>query len=396
MQALCRFQEISHFVRDDISLDYCDVTNIVLKNYIWRFREIIHVLKLFRPKQRSILGIDITSSSVKILQISNTGDQLCLEAYGRDYLPSDAIDGNVIKDVHAVSSCINKIIHKSHLTCTQVALAVPDSLVISKVVQMNDGLNEQEMEELVILEADKYIPYPIDEINIDFQILGHSSKNAAMLDVIVVASRAENVNNRVEAVTRAGLEVKIVDVESYAVERAAQLLAPALPAGGQDKVIAIVDIGAKYTHLFILHGMQLIFSREEAYGGIQLIDAIADRYKITTEQAIEGLEHSSLPEDYEKEVLEPFKQMILLQIKRTLQFFYSSSQHGYVDHIILAGGLARQPGLVALIQEQLGTTATIANPFSSMTIGKMVNLETINRDAPALLVACGLALRHIE
>lgn len=359
-------------------------------------RENKRVLKLFRPKQRSILGIDITSSTVKILQISGTGDQLCLEAYGRESLPSNALDGNVIKDVNAVSLCIKKIIDKSHITCKKVALAVPDSLVISKIVQMNEGLSEQELEELVVLEADKYIPYPIDEINIDFQVLGYSPKNPSMVDVLVVASRAENVSNRVEAATRAGLEVKIVDVESYAVERAAQLLTYALPAGGQDKIVAIVDIGAKYTHLFILHGMKLIFSREEVYGGIQLVEAIVEHYKMPIEQAVDVLEHDLLPEDYVKEVLEPFKQMVLLQIKRTLQFFYSSSQHGYVDHIILAGGLARQPGLVALIQEQLGTTATVANPFSSMSIGKMVNIEVINRDAPALLVACGLALRHIE
>lgn len=354
------------------------------------------MLKLFRPKQRSILGIDITSSAVKILEISGSGHQLCLENYGREPLPSNALEGNVIKDINSVANCIKKLIHKAHITCKQAALAVPDSLVISKVIQMNDGLSEQEMEELVVIEADKYIPYPIDEINIDFQILGHSTKNAAMLDVLVVASRAENVNDRVDAVTRAGLDVKVVDVESYAVERTVQLLANELPASGEDKIIAIVDIGAKYTHLFVLSGMRLIFSREENYGGMQLIDAIAEHYNMTSEQALIAKNQGTLPQDYEVQVLEPFKQMILLQIKRTLQFFYSSSQHGYVDHIILAGGLAKQPGLVSLIQDQLGVTTTIANPFSTMTLAKTVNMDEINNDAPALMVACGLALCHIE
>lgn len=354
------------------------------------------VLKLFKPKHRSILGIDISSSSVKILEISGSGDELCVEGYGRQLLPVNALDGNVIKDVEAVANCIKKLIGASKLNCKQVALAVPDSAVISKIVQINDGLNDSEMEELVVIEADKYIPYPIDEINLDFEILGHSAKNSAMLDVLIVASRAENVNSRVEAVTRAGLEAKIVDVESYAVERAAQQLSQELPAGGQDKIVAIIDIGANYTHLFVLHRMRLIFSREEKFGGMQLIEAIAEHYNMSADQALIANEEGKLPPGYETEVLEPFKDMVLLQIKRTLQFFYSTSQHGFVDHILLAGGLARQPGLAALIQEQLGVSTTVANPLSHMSFGKMVNLEAINNDAPALLAACGLALRHIE
>ena len=354
------------------------------------------MLELFKPKQHSILGIDISSSSVKILEISGSGDTLCVEGYGREVLPANALEENVIKDIEAVANCIKKLCYRARLSCKQVALAVPDSAVISKIVQINDGLSDQEMEELVIIEADKYIPYPIDEINLDFEILGHSAKNSAMLDVLIVASRAENVNSRVEAVTLAGLVPKIVDVESYAVERAAQQLAKDLPSDGQDKIVAIIDIGAKFSHLFVLHGMKLIFSREEKFGGMQLNDAIAEYYKMSPEQAFEARVNGTLPEDYDSKVLAPFKEMLLLQIKRTLQFFYSTSQHGFVDHILLAGGLAGQTGLHTLIQEQLGVMTTVANPLSRMSFNKMVNLESINNDAPSLMVACGLALRNIE
>lgn len=354
------------------------------------------MLKLFKSKHRSILGIDISSSAVKVLEISGAEDNLIIEGYGREPLPPNALDGNVIKDIGAVAQCIKKVLDKAKLTCKQVAVAVPDSAVISKIVQINDGLSNAEMEELVVIEADKYIPYPIDEINLDFEILGHSAKNASLLDVLIVASRAENVSTRVEVITHAGLEPKIVDVESYAVERAAQLLAKELPANGQDKIVAVIDIGAHYTHLFVLNGMHLIFSREEKFGGMQLIDAIAEHYKMPIAQAILAKEANDLPEDYESKVLEPFKAMVLLQIKRTLQFFYSTSQHSFVDHILLAGGVARQPGLVELIHEQLGVPTTIANPLSTMAHGKKVNMDMINNDAPALMVACGLALRHIE
>lgn len=354
------------------------------------------MLKLFKPKPRSILGIDISSSSIKILEISGSEDTLCVEGYGSGVLPPNSLDGNVIKDIDAVAACIKNVIEKAKLSCKRVALAVPDSAVISKIVQINDGLSDQEMEELIVIEADKYIPYPIDEINLDFEIQGHSSKNATMLDILIVASRAENVNSRTEVATKAGLEPQVVDVESYAVERAAQLLAKELPSGGQDKVIAIIDIGANFSHLFVLSGMKIVFSREEKFGGMQLVEAIAEHYEMTIEQAAKASkDKSTLPEDYEAAVLEPFKEMILLQIKRTLQFFYSTSQHGYVDHILLAGGVARQPGLAALIQEQLAVTTAVANPLASMSMGPKVNLEAINNDAPALMVACGLALRNI-
>ncbi|TAL59094.1 MAG: pilus assembly protein PilM [Legionella sp.] len=353
------------------------------------------MLKLLKPKHRSILGVDISSASVKILEISGNENQLSVEAYGREFLPANALDGNVIKDMDAVASTIKKICDRVRFTTKQVALAVPDSAVISKIIQINEGINDDDMEELVVIEADKFIPYPIDEINLDFEVLGHSLKNAALLDVLIVASRAENVNTRVEAVVQSGLDPQIVDVESYAVERAAQQLAKDLPAL-DNKIVAIIDIGANFTHLFVLHGMRLVFSREEKFGGSLLIESIAEHYKMTFEEATTAMQQGGLPDDYETEVLEPFKDMVLLQIKRTLQFFYSSSQHGFVDHILLAGGLARQLGLASLIQEQLGAATTVANPFASMILGKNVNLDDINRDAPSLLVACGLALRNIE
>lgn len=354
------------------------------------------MLKLFKPKQHSILGIDITSSAVKLLEISAHGDELCVEGYGRELLPANALDGNVIKDIDAVSDCIKKLCDRAQVSTKMVALAVPDSAVISKVVQINDGLNDHEMEELVVIEADKFIPYPIDEINLDFEVLGHAVKNSAMLDVLIVASRAENVSNRIDAITRAGLEPRVVDVESYAVERAAQLLAKDLPAGGEDKIIAIIDVGANYTHLFVLHGMRLVFSREEKFGGKQLIEAIAEHYNMSVEDAFKAREQNTLPPEYEAEVLGPYKELVLLQIKRTLQFFYSSSHHGFVDHIVLAGGLARLPNLTNLIQEQLEVTTTVANPFHQMKLGKKINPELFNNEAPALLVVCGLALRNLE
>ena len=351
------------------------------------------MLKLFKPKHRSILGIDISSTSVKILEISSVGDQYCVEGYGSMLLPENAMEGGLIKDIAGVAASIKKLLINSHLHCKQVALAVPDSSAISKTIQVNDGLTDEEIEEMVVMEADKHFPYPIDEINLDFEVLGPSLKNSAMQDVLIVASRAENVSNRIEAVTLAGLEATVVDVESYAVERAAQLLAAELPAAGVNKIIAIIDIGAVYTHFFVLHGLKTIFSREEEFGGKQLIDAIRQRYGMTIEEVTRAMAQERLPEDYDLEVLQPFKELILLQVKRALQFFFSTSHHTYVDYILLAGGVAKEPGIAQLLQDHINIPTGIANPFIHMSLAKTVSREQLTDESPGLLVACGLALR---
>ncbi len=352
--------------------------------------------KLFGSNYSSILGIDISSTSVKILEVSSSGEEYCVEGYGSTRLPENAMEGNTIKDVDAVANSIKAAIAKAGFSSKSVALAVPDSLAISKIIQVNDGLSQQEIEEVVMTEADKYIPYPIDEINIDFHVIGPSAKNGAMLDVLIVASRAENVSSRLEVMARAGLDAKIVDVESYVVERAAQLLKQELPAGGDKKNIAIIDIGAMYTHLFVLHGMKIIFSREEEFGGKQLVDTVAQTYSMQRSEAIAAIEQETLPPDYAERVLQPFNELILLQVKRALQFFFSTSQHTFVDHILLAGGVAIQAALAPLLQEQVHIPTTIANPFLHMKVSQKVNGEQLRHDAPMLMVACGLALRRIE
>ena len=355
-----------------------------------------HVLNLFKSKHNSVLGVDVSSTAVKVLELSKNGEQYSVEAYGRAALPANAMVNNVIKDMDAVALCIKKILSDCEMTCKFAACAVPESSAISKIIQINDGLTEQEVEELVVIEADKYIPYPIDEINVDFNVIGPSSKNSAMVDVLIVASRSENVSNRVEVMARAGLIAKVVDVESYAVERACQLLKMDLPSGGDKKNIAIIDIGATFTHLYILHGMKLIFSREEEFGGKQLIDAMVAHYGMSQEEALLAIEKGTIPEDYASNVLHSFMELLLLQVKRALQFFFSTSQHTFVDHIILAGGVAKVPNIAQLIREHINIPTSVANPFAQMSVAKKVNRDIITSDAPMLMVACGLALRQIE
>lgn len=354
------------------------------------------MLKLFKPEYRSILGIDISSTSVRIIEMSGRDDNCCIEGYGTDILPANAVEGHTIKDVDAVAQTIRQLILKAGLNSNFATLAVPDSAVISKILQVNDDLNESEIEEFIIMEADKYIPYPIEEINLDFEVIGPSSKNATMLDVLIVASRTENVSSRVDAATKAGLQAKIVDVESFAIERAIQLLAPDLPAQGQGKVIAVIDVRDEFANLFVLHNMKIIYTHEDEFGGKQLVDEIAQHYGITRAQALQMTADNTTPPDYNERVLQPFIETLLLHIKRSLQFFFSTGHHGFVDHILLAGNVARLPNLANLVQERSKIPTTIANPASHLKLADRLDSDKTINDATSLLIACGLALRYVE
>ncbi|WP_133129778.1 type IV pilus assembly protein PilM [Legionella yabuuchiae] len=354
------------------------------------------MFKLLSPRQRTILGVDISSTSVKIVEISSSGSKYSLDGYGFVKLPEQAMEGAIVKNVDSVSDAIRSLLAQARLSSRKAAVAVPDSLAISRTIQVHQGLTEDEIEELVVIEADKYIPYPIDEINIDFNIIGPSVKNTAMQDVLIVASRSENVSKRVETITRAGLEAVIVDVESYAVERVAHLLASDLPAEEENKVIAIIDIGAVFTHFFVLSGKKIIFAREEEFGGERLIQSIMETYGMGREEAEKALEEGTLPEDYQNEILQPFIELILLQIKRGLQVFFSSTHYTLVDYILLAGGVAKLPDLARVLQEHINIPTQIANPFKHMDVTKKVNPDQLYKDSPTYLVACGLALRASE
>lgn len=316
---------------------------------------------MVQPKRNSIIGLDITSTAIIMLALSESDGVLCVELYGREFLSSNALEA-----IDAVPYTIKQLVHQLQPNCKQVALALPDAAIISKIIQINAYLSDTEIEEFVYLEADKYIPYPISEIYLDFAIMGPSTNNPSLVDVLIVASRAEQVMEQVALVNKAGLQVQSVDVASYAVARATQQLSPDLPAGMLDKTIAVIELNAQCIHLFVLQNLELIYSRETQLASTQL------------------------PTD-----LDTLKEYLALQIKHTLHFFYSVNQGPKVMHSLLAGGLAQVPGLVLMVQKHIGITTTIANPFSRMVLGEGVDGNALYRDAPELMVACGLALRNI-
>jgi type IV pilus assembly protein PilM len=251
------------------------------------------------------------------------------------------------------------------------------------------------METQLTLEADQYIPYPLEEVAIDFEIQGPSPERDNQVEVLLAACRRETIESRVEAIEGSELTPKIMDVEAYAMERAFSLIQRQLNLE-EDSTVAIVDIGATMTTLSVLHNGHTIYTREQLFGGKQLTDEVMRRYGLPLEEAGLAKKQGGLPDDYEPEVLEPFKEAVVQQVARSLQFFFSSSQYNDVDHIILAGGVSSMEGLEHLVQEKLGTPTSVANPFAQMSISSKVNAVALSSDAPAMMIACGLALRSFD
>lgn len=353
------------------------------------------MLGLFKKKSNMLLGIDISSTSVKLIELSRSGGRYKVEAYAVEPLPPNAVVEKNIAELEVVGQVITKLIAKSRTTLKQAAVAVSGSAVITKQIQMESGLSEDELETQLKIEADQYIPYPIEEVAIDFEVLGPSGV-AGRDNVLLAACRKENVEIREAALALAGLTAKVVEVEAYALERSYQLVSSQLAGGRENLTVAVVDIGATMTTLSVMRNGVTIYTREQVFGGKQLTDEIQRRYGLSVEEAGLAKKQGGLPDDYELEVLEPFKEGVVQQISRSLQFFFAAGQYTEVDYILLAGGTSSIPNLDRLVQQKLGTPTLVANPFANMSLSNKVNAGALASDAPSLMIACGLAMRSFD
>jgi type IV pilus assembly protein PilM len=350
---------------------------------------------LLKKKNKTLLGVDISSTSVKILELSRNNGRYQVESYASEPLPANAVVEQSIGDEEAVGLVIKKTLGKVKASSKRAAIAVAGSAVITKNIEMNEGLTDDEMDYQIRIEADQYIPYPLEEVALDWQIQG-PSELPGNVDVLLAACRLENVELRKDALEIGGLETGIVDIEAFCTERCYELVRTQLADDEDIDTVAIIDIGATMTTLSVLNQGKTIYTREQLFGGKQLTEEVMRRYGLSEEEALRAKLDGGLPDDYESEVLDPFRDSVVQQVSRSLQFFYSSSQYNDVDYIILAGGTSSIIGLDQLTQEKLGISAIVANPFVNMTLSQKVNASLLNNDAPSLMIACGLAMRSFD
>ncbi|MDA8382321.1 MAG: pilus assembly protein PilM [Betaproteobacteria bacterium] len=350
-----------------------------------------------KVKSPALIGVDISSSAVKMVELADTGKaHYRVERYAIEPLPKESVvDGNIINLENVGETVARAWKHLGSRT-KLAALALPSASVITKKIIAPKNLSEHELESQVESEANQYIPFDLDEVNLDFQVLGPAANSAEEVEVLIAASRKEKVEDRLAAIQEAGLKAAVMDVESFATQTAYELLARQLPGNGRNQTVALVDIGASTMHINVVHDHQSVYLREQSFGGNQLTLEIQRRYSLSAEEAELGKRNGGLPENYEPDVLQPFMDTLALEVARALQFFFSSTQYNRVDHILLAGGTAGIAGLDETVGARTRVPTLMANPFADMAIGPHVNARKLRVDAPALVIACGLALRRFD
>src|SRR5574340_1394286 len=340
------------------------------------------------------MGLDISSSAVKMVELADAGKGAYrIERYAIEQLPRDAVvDGN-IANLEATVEAVRRAWKRMATPTRYTALALPSAAVITKKIIVAAGQREQDLELQVESEANQYIPFPLDEVNLDFQVLGPAPSSADEIEVLIAASRKEKVEDRVAVAESAGLKAMIMDVESYAAQAAFELVEQQLPDGGKNQIVALVDVGANVMNVTILRNDQQIYAREQAFGGNQLTQDIMRHYGMSFEEAEAGKRAGNLPENYDSELLIPFLENLALEVSRALQFFFTSTQFNQVDHIVLAGGCVVIPRVDEIVAARTQVVTRVANPFATMQLSQRVRPKNLAADAPSLLVACGLAMR---
>jgi type IV pilus assembly protein PilM len=356
---------------------------------------LISLGSLFNRNQSALLGLDISSSSVKLveLSLSKAGnlvlDRCAIEPLERGWI----IDGNVEK-FDEVAEAVRRLVKKSGTKTKNVAMALPASAVITKKIILPGGLSDAELEIQVESEANQYIPFSLDEVSLDFCVVGPSAASSGDVEVLIAASRKEKVQDRQGLAEAAGLRPVIVDVESYASRLATARLIEKLPENGVDIMVALFEVGALTTSMQVIKNDDVLYERDQAFGGAQLTQLIVRQYGFSPEEA-EGKKRSGdLPEDYESGVLKPFVDTTAQEIGRALQFFFTSTPNNRVDYVLLAGGSSSLPGLAEAVTQQTSFACLLANPFDGMELGGNVREKKMRREASSYLTSCGLALRR--
>ena len=345
-------------------------------------------------KHQALLGVDFSAAAIKVLELGRSGSGYKVEAFAVEPLPDGAVVDKEIRDAGAIGAALERAVKRSGTRLKHCAMAVPSSTIITRTLRFSNKLGDAELEGQVSVEADQYIPYSLEDVSLDYQVLGKNTANPDLIDVLVVASRKEHVESRIAIAQGAGLTAQLVDVEAYAIEHATSLLLDQLPDREQKPIVAVVDVGAQVTGVYVMSQEQgVIYTREQDFGGRLLTEEIMRRYGMDMSQAGNAKIHGELPPDYPVSVLEPFKQNMMDQVHRLLQYFYVTRPQDTIDHIFLGGGCAVIPGIHEMLEDATGTPVSMANPFRGMSVARRVNKQRFENDSPATLTACGLAMR---
>ncbi|HEW98183.1 MAG: pilus assembly protein PilM [Candidatus Parabeggiatoa sp. nov. 3] len=364
-------------------------------------------MSLFSLKSDQVVGIDISSTAVKLLELSQAGKGYKVESYAIEPLQEKAVEDKNIVDMEIVGNAIDNAVKRAKPRAQHAAVAVAGPSVITKMTTMDGGMSDEDMKQAIETDPATYLGQEVEDVHLDWKVIGPNEKEPERFDVLVAACRDETVEACITVLDMGGLKAKVVDIEKYALENALTMIAQNDPEINDGETIALIEVGATTTSMSVLGKKkseedkpvgesEIVYTHEEMFGGKQLTDQIIARYELNYEEANLAKRDGGLPEDYETEILEPFKVEMALQISRMVQYYYAQSSYGKLSHILIAGGCAAIPGIIEQISNKVGGHITIANPFASMSIASRVSKKSLMNDAPALMIACGLALRTFD
>ncbi len=351
---------------------------------------------LFGGNKKPLIGIDIGSNAVRVVELERAGGRFRVSRYAVKSMPRKAIHEHTIVDVEQVSKTIAGVVKRSGSRRKHAAIAIPGAHVLSKTIGMPRGMSDEELERQIEFESDHYIPYPLEEVNLDFNVRGSTKDSPEEDDVLITACRRVVMDDYISAVETANMEPVVVDVDIFAAETAYELIAEQQSDHGAGKSVAVINVGAHNMHINILNGGCSVYSRYHAFGSNRLTQQIQKRFGFGFTEAERAKRSGNLPENYTKDILHPFMESMCQEVRRALQFYYSSSGREEVDQILLTGGGVILPHIDELMTSRVGLPTSIANPFSAMTYGPRINEKKFSNTTPTLFTACGLAMRNFD
>ena len=384
------------------SAHFKSVCRFICTRYInIRYHSSIHKLYntlLFSNRKRNrILGIDIGTTSVKVLEFSKFGRSLVVERYGYEPIKQGMVIDNKIKDIEGVTSSVQRAVKLSGSKATRGAVCVHYSDVISREIAVQADMKEAALTDLVEIETDRIVPYNLDEVNFDFIDLGTSNRSTDENNVQIVVCKKNLIEDLVVVLEGVGIEPAIVDVDTFTLARIHKWMSKAKTSDAtQSHASAMVDFGSHESRFMVFHEQRVIYQHSTSFGGKLLTDAMQKKYGTPYDEAIIALRKGDLPESFKAEILKPFVRSLVQEVLRALQFFYSSSTYNNITDLTVTGGCSHIGNLEKIIEKRINIPTSILNPLAFTKFGSRVDKKLLQRDIPSLGIASGLALRGVE
>ena len=344
---------------------------------------------LFRREGRYVC-LDVGSSSLKMLEVEGESGTLTIRSFASAPLPASAVQNNMIVETDAVAGVIRGLLKELGTSGRQAITAVPGPAVIIKKLQLPTQ-SPSELENSVLFEAGNFIPESLENVNLDYMVTDVLEKER-QFEVLLVAVKRDIINSYTTAMQLAGLEPVVVDVDYFALENMYELNYPP----SENQVVALVNIGARYSCMNILRGGRSTFTGDVPVGGKEFNDALVRNLGVSPVEAesIKIGTNPTHPLDQIEPVLQPVKEFLAEEIHRALSFFWTAATDEQIGAILLSGGTSRVPGLVDLLSQRLEVPVQIANPLTNVRIGAGVNRAALEKVAPSFAIAVGLGVRR--